>query len=65
MISAMAQAGSVLSEPRFTAAAARAADFVLDSMRGPEGQLLHTFKDGTARLNAYLDDYRLSDRVAR
>ena len=57
MISAMAQAGSVLSEPRFTAAAARAADFVLDNMRGPEGQLLHTFKDGAARLNAYLDDY--------
>ena len=57
MISAMAQAGSVLSEPRFTAAAARAADFVLDNMRGPDGQLLHTFKDGAARLNAYLDDY--------
>ncbi len=57
MISAMAQAGSVLSEPRFTAAAARAADFVLDRMRGPGGQLLHTCKDGSARLNAYLDDY--------
>jgi uncharacterized protein len=57
MIAAMAQAGSVLSEPRFTAAAARAADFVLDRMRGPNGHLLHTYKDGSARLNAYLDDY--------
>jgi uncharacterized protein YyaL (SSP411 family) len=57
MISAMAQAGSVLTEPRFTAAAARAADFVLTRMRGSDGQLFHTFKDGTARLNAYLDDY--------
>ncbi|HEX4070754.1 MAG TPA: thioredoxin domain-containing protein, partial [Planctomycetaceae bacterium] len=57
MISAMAQAGSVLGEARFTSAAVRAADFVLSQMRGPDGQLLHTFKDGTARLNAYLDDY--------
>jgi hypothetical protein len=57
MISAMAQAGSVLSEPKFTSAAARAADFVLARMRGNDGQLLHTFKDGAARLNAYLDDY--------
>ncbi len=57
MISAMAQAGSVLGEARFTSAAVRAADFVLSRMRGPDGQLLHTFKDGTARLNAYLDDY--------
>jgi len=57
IISAMAQAGSVLFEPRFTAAAARAADFVLDRMRGPDGHLLHAYKDGSARLNAYLDDY--------
>jgi uncharacterized protein YyaL (SSP411 family) len=57
MISAMAQAGSVLGEPRFTAAAARAADFLLTRMRGADGRLLHTFKDGAARLNAYLDDY--------
>jgi len=57
MISAMAQAGSVLTEPRFTTAAARAADFVLNKMPGPDEQLLHTYKGGTARLNAYLDDY--------
>jgi hypothetical protein len=57
MISAMAQAGSVLGEARFTSASVRAADFVLSQMRRPDGQLLHTFKDGTARLNAYLDDY--------
>jgi uncharacterized protein YyaL (SSP411 family) len=57
MISAMAQAGSVLAEPRFTTAAAGAADFILEKMRDPGGHLLHTYKDGTARLNAYLDDY--------
>ena len=57
MISAFAQAGSVLDEPRFTAAAVRAADFALAHLRGPDGALLHSFKDGSARLNAYLDDY--------
>jgi uncharacterized protein YyaL (SSP411 family) len=57
MIAAMARAGRVLDEPRFTAAAARSADFLLDHLRTQEGQLLHVFKDGNARLAAYLDDY--------
>jgi uncharacterized protein len=57
MISAMAQAGSVLGETRFTGAAVRAADFILSRLRRPDGQLVHTFKDGKARLSAYLDDY--------
>jgi uncharacterized protein YyaL (SSP411 family) len=57
MISAMARAGRVLDEPRFTTAAARSADFLLERLRTPDGQLMHVFKDGTARLAAYLDDY--------
>jgi uncharacterized protein len=57
MIAAMARAGRVLDEPRFTDAAARAADFVLNRLRTPEGRLLHVFKDGHARLNGYLEDY--------
>jgi uncharacterized protein YyaL (SSP411 family) len=57
MIAAMARAGRVLDERRFTAGAARSADFLLSRLRTPEGRLLHVFKDGTARLAAYLDDY--------
>jgi hypothetical protein len=57
MIAAMARAGRVLDEPRLTAAAARSADFLLKQLRTPEGRLLHVFKDGKARLAAYLDDY--------
>jgi hypothetical protein len=57
MIAALARAGRVLDEPRFTAAAARSADFLLDRLRTKEGRLLHVFKDGRARLAAYLDDY--------
>jgi uncharacterized protein YyaL (SSP411 family) len=47
----------VLGEPGYAAAARQAADFILTSMRGAEGRLLHSFKDGRARFNAYLDDY--------
>jgi hypothetical protein len=57
MIAAMARAGRVLDEPRFTAAAARSANFLLKQLRTPEGRLLHVFKDANARLAAYLDDY--------
>jgi uncharacterized protein YyaL (SSP411 family) len=38
-------------------AAESAAAFILSSMRDAEGRLLHSFKDGRARINAFLDDY--------
>ena len=34
-----------------------AGGFILDHMRRSDGRLLHTFKDGQAKLDAYLDDY--------
>jgi uncharacterized protein YyaL (SSP411 family) len=57
MIAAMAQAAAVLGEPRYADAASEAADFILKSMRADDGRLLHAYKDGRARFNAYLDDY--------
>jgi hypothetical protein len=57
MIAAMAQAAMVLDEPKYADAAVRAADFILTTMREPNGRLLHSFKDGRSRFNAYLDDY--------
>ncbi len=57
MISAMAQASQVLGEQKYAEAAIRAADFVLENMRNEGSHLLHSFKDGRARFNAYLDDY--------
>jgi hypothetical protein len=57
MISALATAAQVLGDERYAAAARNAADFVLSTMRAPDGKLLHSFKDGQARFNAYLDDY--------
>jgi uncharacterized protein YyaL (SSP411 family) len=57
MISALAEAGAALGEPRYLAAARDCGDFVLSTMRDGDGRLLRTFKDGRAHLNAYLEDH--------
>jgi len=58
MIGAFAVAARILGEPRFAAVASRAADFVLATLRTPEGRLLRTCSPGRpAKLNAYLEDY--------
>ena len=56
MIASLAKGARVLDEPRYAEAAARAADFVLGRLRS-EGRLLRTYRQGTARLPAYLEDY--------
>src|SRR5208283_4587553 len=66
MIAALAVAGLALKIPRYLEAAARAAGFILDRMRANGVRLLHTYKDGRAKLNAYLDDYaNLIDGLTR
>lgn len=57
MIASLAKAARVLNEPDYAIAAGRAADFILTRMRTPDGRLLATYRSGTARLTAYLDDY--------
>ncbi|MDQ3719604.1 MAG: thioredoxin domain-containing protein [Actinomycetota bacterium] len=56
MISALAEAGAVLERDDLLDAARACAGFVLAEMR-PEGRLRRTWKDGRARLNAYLEDH--------
>jgi uncharacterized protein YyaL (SSP411 family) len=56
-IAALADAGAVLGRDDYLAAARTCAEFVLDQMRDPDGRLLRTYKDGRARLNAYLEDH--------
>ncbi len=56
-IAALAEAGAVLGREDYLDAARRCADFVLDSMTDDGGHLLRTYKDGDARLNAYLEDH--------
>jgi uncharacterized protein YyaL (SSP411 family) len=57
MISALAEAGAVFDRADYREAAEAAAEFVLGQMRDPEGRLLRTWKDGQAKLNAYLEDH--------
>ena len=57
MISALAEAGAVLEREDFLDAARGAAEFVLGELRDDDGRLLRTYKDGRARLNAYLEDH--------
>lgn len=57
MIAALAQAGRVLEEPRFTVAARKAADFILSKTRTPDGRLLHRYRAGDAALPGHLEDY--------
>jgi uncharacterized protein YyaL (SSP411 family) len=56
MISAMAQAGAVLDEPRYRDAAVKAANFLLSAHR-KDGRLLRTSRLGEAKLEGYLEDY--------
>jgi len=57
MISALAEAGAVLEEPRYLDAARACADFLLAELRDDRGFLLRTFNAGQARLGAYLEDH--------
>ena len=56
-IAALAEAGAVLGRDDYLAAAGECGDFVLDSLHDGDGRLLRTYKDGDARLNAYLEDH--------
>jgi uncharacterized protein YyaL (SSP411 family) len=56
-IAALADAGAALDRPDYVEAAAACAEFVLRDLRAADGRLLRTYKDGRARLNAYLEDH--------
>ena len=57
MIDSMARAGAVLEDSRYLEAASSAANFILTELRDEQDNLLHTWRGGVAKLNAYLDDY--------
>jgi hypothetical protein len=61
-IAGLAVAGRLLAEPAILAQAARAADFLLRAMRPAGGPLLHVWRQGRARIPAYLADYAFAVR---
>jgi uncharacterized protein YyaL (SSP411 family) len=56
MISALAQGGRVLGEPRYTGAAARAADWILTTMR-PGAALARSYEGSRLGPPGFLEDY--------
>jgi uncharacterized protein YyaL (SSP411 family) len=58
MIASLAEGSRILRNPRYLDAARKAAAFLLENLIPRDGKLLlHSYKDGRARLNGYLDDY--------
>jgi uncharacterized protein YyaL (SSP411 family) len=57
MISAFAKAGRALDDERYLTAAKMAADFLLTTMRQPDGSLLRRYHSGEAAIGGMLDDY--------
>ncbi|MHB8861285.1 MAG: thioredoxin domain-containing protein [Pirellulaceae bacterium] len=57
MIQALTRAAGQLDRPDYLVAAQRAARFLLTSLCRSDGRLLHSWRQGRAYLDAYLDDY--------
>ncbi len=57
MIAAFADAASAFGDPRLADVAARAAGLILDRVRGDDGRLRRSWKDGRARHAALLEDH--------
>ena len=56
MLAAFAEAGRALGKQVYSDAATRNAQFILDNMR-KDDRLLRSWREGTARHSAYLEDY--------
>lgn len=63
MISALASGYQAFQERFYLKAAEKAAAFLMDRMKTEEGKLLRTFRKGTAKLHAYLEDYAYTARA--
>ena len=57
MLAAFAEAARVLDNDVYRQVAERNADFLLRELRRDDGRLYHTWKDGQAKVNGYLEDY--------
>jgi uncharacterized protein YyaL (SSP411 family) len=57
MIAALAKSTQVFDEPQFTAAAIKAAEFILNTLQDKNGRLLHRYRNGEAAIQATLNDY--------
>ena len=59
MLHALADAARVTGDPHWLELARRNRDFFVAELRQPDGTLLHTFKDGQAKVGGLLEDQAL------
>jgi uncharacterized protein YyaL (SSP411 family) len=57
MVAALSRAAGAFERTDYREAAARAARFVLGSLRDAQGRLLHRWRDGQAAIPAFAEDY--------
>jgi uncharacterized protein YyaL (SSP411 family) len=57
MLAAFAEAARALNREDYQEVAERNAEFLLRELRQENGRLLHSWKEGDARLNGYLEDH--------
>lgn len=57
MIAALAKANQVLGEKKYLDAAIKAFTFIRKFMKDDDGRLLHRFRDKTAEIRGFIDDY--------
>jgi len=57
MIAALSKASRALQEPSYLQAAKQCSDFLLNTMQGKDGRLLHRYRQGDAAIDGHLDDY--------
>jgi uncharacterized protein YyaL (SSP411 family) len=63
-IAALARASAVFDEPSWLTTARAAFDFIMTNLRGPDGRLLHAWRESHPGARALLDDYASMARAA-
>jgi len=57
MIAALAKGARILNEKKYSDAAIKATEFILENLQHSEGTLFHRYREGEAGIEGYLDDY--------
>jgi uncharacterized protein len=57
MLASLAEAARVFQREDYYQAAVRCGEFLLDKLMTVDGRLLHTYKNGAAKIDGYLEDY--------
>lgn len=56
-IKGLAESSAIFGQQDYYRMAKKAADFMLDKLRTPQGELFRNFKNGKATISGFLDDY--------